>query len=279
MNTVWEQFAALKRRYQDEEGGASSVRALYDFWEELEQSPSEEALAVLVEVYDLLGYRQDAYDLLLGIADPSDQGAQKRLNDLKRAAERQGNTLAIPRPAVRQETAAERPAGLPAFRYHPDPLATGAFRKTEEPLVCDCCGQPTRIFYKSPFYARRKVACLCPGCIASGAAAEKYDGAFQDADSADPVEDPLKLDELIHRTPGYSGWQQEYWRAHCGDFCAFVGYVDAEELRARDLMAQVLDDSWDDFQRASIRDLGGSSQGYLFRCLHCQKHLLWFDFD
>ena len=29
------------------------------------------------------------------------------------------------------------------------------------------------------------------------------------------VDDPEKLDELIHRTPGYSGWQQEYWRAHC----------------------------------------------------------------
>ena len=39
-----------------------------------------------------------------------------------------------------------------------------------------------------------------------------------------------KLDELIHRTPGYSGWQQEYWRAHCGDYCAYLGHVGAREL-------------------------------------------------
>ena len=41
----------------------------------------------------------------------------------------------------------------------------------------------------------------------------------------DGVDDPEKLYELIHRTPSYSGWQQEYWRAHCGDYCAFLANV------------------------------------------------------
>lgn len=35
---------------------------------------------------------------------------------------------------------------------------------------------------------------------------------------------------MIHRTPGYCGWQQEYWIAHCDDYCAFVGYVGWKEL-------------------------------------------------
>ena len=49
-------------------------------------------------------------------------------------------------------------------------------------------------------------------CIASGEAARKYDGSLQDDCSVDDgVDDPEKLDELIHRTPGYCGWQQEYW--------------------------------------------------------------------
>ena len=74
---------------------------------------------------------------------------------------------------------------------------------------------------------------LCPECIANGEAARKYDGSFQDDFSVDDgVDDPEKLDELIHRTPGYSGWQQEYWRAHCGDYCAYLGHVGARELRA-----------------------------------------------
>ena len=67
------------------------------------------------------------------------------------------------------------------------------------------------------------IAYLCPECIANGEAARKYDGSFQDDFSVDDgVDDPEKLDELIHRTPGYSGWQQEYWRAHCGDYCAYL---------------------------------------------------------
>lgn len=53
----------------------------------------------------------------------------------------------------------------------------------------------------------------------------KFDGEFQDVANVDSVSDSQKLDELIHRTPGYCGWQQEYWIAHCDDYCAFVGYV------------------------------------------------------
>ncbi len=33
------------------------------------------------------------------------------------------------------------------------------------------------------------------------------------------------LKEFVERTPGYHGWQQEFWLAHCGDFCVFIGYV------------------------------------------------------
>ena len=56
----------------------------------------------------------------------------------------------------------------------------------------------------------------------------------------DGVEDPTRLDELIHRTPGYCGWQQEYWRAHCGDYCAYLGHVGARELRALGVLEDVL---------------------------------------
>ena len=75
--------------------------------------------------------------------------------------------------------------------------------------------------------------------------------SFQDDCSVDDgVDDPEKLDELIHRTPGYSGWQQEYWRAHCGDYCAYLGNVGARELRALGVLEEVLDDPmWDDEQK------------------------------
>ena len=175
------------------------------------------------------------------------------------------------------------PYKLPAFRYHPNPLETGAFEESADGVVCDCCGKTTHIFYTNPFFSVEDIAYLCPACIASGEAARKYDGSFQDDFSVDDgVDDPEKLDELIHRTPGYSGWQQEYWRAHCGDYCAFWGYVGARELRALGVLEEVLDDPmWDEEQKGMIRESvnGGHLQCYLFQCLHCGKHLVWMDFD
>ena len=169
---------------------------------------------------------------------------------------------------------------LPIFKYHPDPFATEIFRTLEEPVSCPCCGQDTSVVYEGPFYCVEEVHGLCPDCIASGAAAEKYDGEFQDSESVDEVDDPDKLDELIHRTPGYCGWQQEYWRAHCGDFCAFLGYVGYRELEQMGLVDEVLEDM-DDWYKEHIQDLtkDGSFQGYLFQCLHCGKHLLHADCD
>ena len=173
--------------------------------------------------------------------------------------------------------------GLPSFRYHPDPLDTGAFEQSEESVVCDCCGKNIHIYYTDPFYTVEDIEYLCPECIASGEAARKYNGSFQDVCSLDDgVDDPEKLDELLHRTPGYSGWQQEYWRVHCGDYCAYLGNVGASELRALDVLEEVLDDPmWDDEQKEMIQESvnGGHLQCYLFQCLHCGKHLVWMDFD
>ena len=162
-------------------------------------------------------------------------------------------------------------------------METGAFQETEEGVTCNCCGKTTHIYYEGPFFAVNEIEYLCPVCIANGSAAKKFDGSFQDECSVDDgVDNSDKLDELIHRTPGYCGWQQEYWRAHCGDYCAFLGNVGARELRAYGVMEEVLDDPmWDEEQKNLIENSvnGGSLQCYLFQCLHCGKHLLWMDFD
>ena len=172
-------------------------------------------------------------------------------------------------------------ADLPFFKYHPDPFATGIFRRLEAPVTCPCCEKETRNVYEGPFYSREKVEHLCPHCIAGGAAAKKYNGEFQDSESTDEVNSPDKLDELIHRTPGYCGWQQEYWRAHCGDFCAYlgaVGYAELEEMGIVDEVRETLPDDWDEDILTSLTK-DGSTVGYLFRCLHCGKYLLHIDCD
>lgn len=174
---------------------------------------------------------------------------------------------------------------IPKFKYHPNPIETRAFIQGS-PKKCDCCGKMTDTWYESPFYTTEDdIDCICPECISSGAAAEKFDGEFQDSYSVDEVSDPQKLDELIHRTPGYHGWQQEYWVAHCDDYCAFLGYVGWSDLERLGIDKEIEEtygdevNGWDiNLLKENMTNEGGM-QGYLFKCLHCGKHLLHIDCD
>lgn len=287
MNEYQKKYIALKKQFEQSKGDSVSVTALYDFKERLEEREEIEAKEVLVNVYDLLNYKKDAYDLLSSIGDLSDIKIKKHLGKMKEYAENWKNDFAIPKPKTEGDIQKEKEMlaelEIPTFKYHPNPLNTGAFEISEEGVICDCCGKVTHTYYEAPFYSVDDIDYLCPSCIASGKVAEKFDGSFQDDYSVDDgVEDTEKLDELIHRTPGYCGWQQEYWRAHCGDFCAYLGRVGAMELQALDVMNEVLDDPmWDDEQKEMIENSvnGGHLQCYLFQCLHCGKHLVWMDFD
>ena len=173
---------------------------------------------------------------------------------------------------------------LPTFKYHPDPFASGVFYRGE-PHRCDCCGKETDVWYESPFHSAEDVECLCPWCIADGSAAAQFDGEFQDSASIGKVSDPEKVKELTERTPGYHGWQQEYWMAHCDDFCAFLGYVGWPEIEESGLAEEIAETYRQDvcgFEFEDIRQYmrkDGSLTGYLFRCLHCGRHFLYADCD
>ncbi len=287
MNDYQKLYIERKKQFEQSDGNKESVIALYKLKDELEKIDSNDAKEVLVNVYDLLNYKKNAYDLLMKISNPSDIKVKKRLGKMKIYAENWKNDFAIPKPKTQADLEKEqeklKKLGIPNFKYHPNPLATKAFEESKEGVVCDCCGKATHIYYKTPFYSVDDVECLCPLCIANGIAAEKFNGSFQDDLFIEGgVIDSEKLDELIHRTPGYCGWQQEYWRVHCGDFCSYLGFVGAAELKASGIMEEVLDDPvWDDEHRQMIKESvnGGHLQCYLFRCLHCGKHLVWMDYD
>ncbi len=185
---------------------------------------------------------------------------------------------------------------LSIFKYHPDPIGTGAF-KTDKIVKCDCCQEETDIYYTSPFYTRENVDYICPRCIANGAAAEIFEGEFVDVcsieqlDGTEPGFDddgvPLmdisiapQIDELVHRTPCYGAWQQERWLAHCGDFCAYVGAYSWQELEEMGLADEIEEgfDS-DDFPIDVIKENcdGCDMVAYLFRCLKCGRHRICVD--
>jgi uncharacterized protein CbrC (UPF0167 family) len=178
---------------------------------------------------------------------------------------------------------------LPKFKYHPDPIATGSIKPSD--TECECCAKQRGYIYVGPVFSVEELSeCICPWCIADGSAHDKFDAEFTDAagvggDSEPPVPDSV-VEEVAFRTPGFSGWQQEHWLACCGDAAAFVGRAGRAELERQwpeaipsiQREAGMVDGpDW----RAYLRTLDkeGSPTAYVFRCLHCGKHLGYSDCD
>lgn len=172
---------------------------------------------------------------------------------------------------------------LPTFKYNPNAERLGIISK--ENTTCPVCGQDRDYLYQGPFYCIDDVEGICPWCIEDGSAAKKYDGEFQDAASCDTVDNEEYLVELTTRTPGYSGWQQERWLSHCGDFCALKEYVGWTEIK--DLIEELAEDlneikadyklTQEELETYFVNN--GRIQGYLFQCLHCEKHRLTVDMN
>ena len=178
---------------------------------------------------------------------------------------------------------------LPVFKYHPNPIKTGAF-KTDKKVVCDCCKQETDTYYDGIFYSREEVMYLCPWCISSGIASEEFDGYFTDGidgiipNPSEPntFNNPKAMKEVLRRTPGYTGWQSEKWLTHCNDCCAFIGYVGWDEIKDKlddfvDLESDMIEfsDGVEHLEKYLRND--GDFQGYLFQCLYCGKYRLYAD--
>ena len=95
MNEYLKQYIELQKQFRETKGNPDSVRALYTFKEKLEQSEDKQAKEVLVDVYDLLDFKKDAYELLCQIGNRSDKKTLKRLGTLKDYAENWGNHYAL----------------------------------------------------------------------------------------------------------------------------------------------------------------------------------------
>ncbi len=170
---------------------------------------------------------------------------------------------------------------LPVFKYFPDPIKEGVIKK--EKTLCPVCGEEKDYVYVGPLYAFDTVEGICPWCIKDGKAAEKYDGEFQPEESCEKVDNKEYLDELIHRTPGYFGCQEELWLSHCGDYCAFMG------LLGRDRFDELEDELKEDIERIvkyeditydEFKDsIGRYRWAYLLKCLKCGKYRLTTDVE
>jgi hypothetical protein len=169
---------------------------------------------------------------------------------------------------------------LPNFKYHPDPVLTGHFVKSD--AKCTCCGKARGFIYTGPVYALEEYdECICPWCIADGSAHEKLGASFTDEVGIgggglwDEVADEV-VQEVAHRTPGFHGWQQEQWWTHCGEAAAFIGRAGCKELKSLGSQATAAirksagfsdGPEWHRFFLTLEKD--GSPTAYIFRCTKC----------
>jgi uncharacterized protein CbrC (UPF0167 family) len=170
--------------------------------------------------------------------------------------------------------------GIPKFRYHPDPVATGSVEASA--VRCVCCDRERGYIYVGPVYAEEEYeGKICPWCIADGSAHDKLDAEFVDLEgigdygSWEPVDGSIAT-EVAFRTPGFSGWQQERWFTCCEDAAVFLGPAGYSELMkhgAKAVEAIRAELGWDDgpqwqeYLRSLSRE--GEPTAYLFRCSHC----------
>ena len=173
---------------------------------------------------------------------------------------------------------------LPSFRYHPDPVASRVLKPSGE--VCPCCDGRRGWAYLGPWYSLEECDGLCPWCIASGDAHDRFDVAFGESEALEAGAGSAAVDELLHRTPWHFVAQQEPWPVHCGDFCALVGKLDPEDfpgLRERlgpDLafIQKRLGVERDDLERYLMME-SSPLYAHLFRCLDCATLRLSADFE
>ncbi len=167
---------------------------------------------------------------------------------------------------------------LPQFKYHPDPLRTGAVEESE--TECVCCHRKRGFIYVAGVYATGEYdELICPWCIADGSAAKKFDATFYGGlfDSQTPSE---VRDEINRRTPGYNSWQSEEWKTHCGDVCEFHGDAPKTELHEVAINPIRLDlalndDEWTKF--VEHYEPGGDPAIYKFVCRHCGEVIYNWD--
>lgn len=165
---------------------------------------------------------------------------------------------------------------LPKFKYHPDPVATGALSPGD--ATCECCGEARGYVYAAAVYASEDVEVVCPWCIADGSLERKFDAMLNDGHPLRLAGVPSEIiREVTRRTPGYISWQQDSWIACCNDACEFHGDAPEDEIQSLDDEGLTALSVESGFSIADLREIipryqpGGSPAFYKFVCRHCSR--------
>ncbi|GIN88073.1 hypothetical protein J6TS2_44590 [Heyndrickxia sporothermodurans] len=270
--TIQEKFQILRKSFDKK--NMEQVKALYLLKDEILalEEKEEVHLRILVDIYTILQFFEMALKLFQTIMDEKDRKDQKKLARLKQLVD-----LGYHQPLKVKEIKDVSHIPMPKFKYVADEALNELFQF--ETAICDCCEKEVAATAIAGIYAIEDVDAICPDCIVSGKAAQKFNGEFQDYLINDEnVINREWTKEVLERTPGYVSWQGNNWLAHCQDYAQFIGYVGWEELVELGIendFENFTDLPKENLQQYLVND--GHIQGYLFRCLQCQTYLLYAD--
>ncbi|MGX9457010.1 CbrC family protein [Photobacterium damselae subsp. damselae] len=169
------------------------------------------------------------------------------------------------------------------FKYHKTPVSSGVFIASN--AECPVCLKRTTYSYIGPFYAYSEVDGICPDCINSGLAAQKYSAEFVDELYLSEDIGIEKKIELTTKTPGVFFPQEEVWPAHCDDFCQFNKYLNSIDIdylinnRAEiERLCFFLELSIEDFISELNREYS-PLKCLEFQCLNCGKIMLVANYE
>ena len=176
-------------------------------------------------------------------------------------------------------------AERPIFKYQPNYYRIN--EPTDEKRACECCGKEVDLYQSHIYSATSRPDCICLECVASGAAAEKFNGTFNGVrpeefarDPREIVSDPARTDELTRRTPSFFSWQEYDWPVCCDDYCAFLGHYDDEPVQELELDLEDFNPCpGDELTEDGLDYVDETGDGLVFQCLHCKKYYLIVDYD
>jgi len=218
---------------------------------------------------------------------------KKKVNEQKRTVEQlYEEALKEPNPYLLKDI--EYPSDYPVFRFCPNPLITQSVEESSEP--CECCGKVDKYSYVAGMQLGdldTEIGNLCLWCIANGEAAKKFKGVFTEYSCiANRKTDKYITEEIMHRTPAFTTWQDPEWLSHCKTPCAYIGRVYIADLLKMGIYKQVRTELAKTFYYqqmpmtvAEIDDMliqmveDSSLEGQLFKCIVCGRYKMHIDID
>lgn len=173
---------------------------------------------------------------------------------------------------------------LPEFKYLYN--SSKSFKINKDYYVCECCGKVSKYIYDGMIWAEEDVEVLCPECIKTGKASKKYDGEFNFVENEDL--NKKIIDEVSRKTPSINTWQDFEWIDCCEDLCQLYGILKWDEVISLGIEKEVIEaiNRNEDFSHMGIdlEELKSLTNDeainlIVFKCFHCNKFYVIFDFD